>query len=95
MAGNNRGLGRIVEIAINEEGARPAHGVAEIYTWTQDGNAAMRALNTRLGYATTRTGIQVARALPLCSASYFAPSSISCSARGNSPAADAPVIAAA
>ncbi|RYC03847.1 GNAT family N-acetyltransferase [Nocardioides zhouii] len=41
------------------------HGVAEIYTWTQDGNAAMRSLNTRLGYATTRTGIQVARALPL------------------------------
>ncbi len=42
-----------------------AHGVCEIYTWTQDGNAAMRSLNTRLGYATTRTGIQVARALPL------------------------------
>ena len=41
------------------------HGIAEVYTWTQDGNAAMRALNTRLGYATTRTGIQVARALPL------------------------------
>ena len=41
------------------------HGVTEIYTWTQDGNAAMRSLNTRLGYATTRTGLQVARALPL------------------------------
>ncbi len=41
------------------------HGIAEVYTWTQDGNAAMRALNTRLGYATTRTGIQVTRALPL------------------------------
>ena len=42
-----------------------AHGVTEVYTWTQDGNAAMRTLNTRLGYATTRTGIQLARALPL------------------------------
>lgn len=41
------------------------HGITEVYTWTQDGNAAMRALNTRLGYATTRTGIQLARALPL------------------------------
>jgi len=41
------------------------HGVVEVYTWTQDGNAAMRTLNTRLGYGTTRTGIQLARALPL------------------------------
>ena len=41
------------------------HGVREVYTWTQDGNAAMRSLNTRLGYATTRTGIQLARSLPL------------------------------
>ena len=40
-----------------------AHGITEVYTWTQDGNAAMRSLNTRLGYATTRTGIQVARSL--------------------------------
>jgi mycothiol synthase len=40
------------------------HGIEEVYTWTQDGNAAMRALNTRLGYATTRTGIQLARRLP-------------------------------
>ena len=39
-----------------------AHGIVEVYTWTQDGNAAMRTLNTRLGYATTRTGIQLARA---------------------------------
>lgn len=37
------------------------HGITEVYTWTQDGNAAMRALNTRLGYATTMVGIQLAR----------------------------------
>lgn len=37
------------------------HGLTEVYTWTQDGNAAMRALNTRLGYETTRVGIQLAR----------------------------------
>ncbi|GAA5116754.1 hypothetical protein GCM10023339_26170 [Alloalcanivorax gelatiniphagus] len=41
------------------------HGVAEVYTWTQDGNEAMRTLNTRLGYATTRRDTMVARALPL------------------------------
>lgn len=39
------------------------HGIREVYTWTQDGNAAMRALNTRLGYATTRVGVQLARPL--------------------------------
>lgn len=37
------------------------HGIEEVYTWTQDGNAAMRALNTRLGYATTRIGVQLSR----------------------------------
>ena len=37
------------------------HGIEEVYTWTQDGNAAMRALNTRLGYATTRVGVQLSR----------------------------------
>ena len=35
----------------------------EVYTWTQDGNAAMRALNERLGYDTTMVGIQLARPL--------------------------------
>lgn len=39
------------------------HGIEEVYTWTQDGNAAMRALNERLGYATTMVGIQLARPL--------------------------------
>lgn len=41
------------------------HGVREVYTYTQDGNAAMRALNERLGYATTSTSISLARDLPL------------------------------
>ena len=39
------------------------HGIEEVYTWTQDGNAAMRALNERLGYDTTMVGIQLARPL--------------------------------
>jgi mycothiol synthase len=41
------------------------HGIDEVYTWTQDGNDAMRSLNERLGYATTRTSTFVSRALPL------------------------------
>ena len=44
-------------------GAAADHGIEEVYTWTQDGNAAMRALNERLGYATTMVGIQLARPL--------------------------------
>lgn len=42
-----------------------AHGIDEVYTWTQSGNAAMRGLNERLGYATTRTSVTVSSALPL------------------------------
>lgn len=42
-----------------------AHGIDEVYTWTQSGNAVMRGLNERLGYATTRTSITVSSALPL------------------------------
>ena len=60
-----RGRGLAVHLKQRTIAWASEHGVAEIYTWTQDGNAAMRSLNTRLGYATTRTGIQVARALPL------------------------------
>ncbi|MCD6640000.1 MAG: GNAT family N-acetyltransferase [Nocardioides sp.] len=37
------------------------HGLTEVYTWTQDGNAAMRTLNARLGYDTTGVGVQLAR----------------------------------
>ncbi|NUR07687.1 MAG: GNAT family N-acetyltransferase [Nocardioidaceae bacterium] len=41
------------------------HGVQEIYTWTQVGNAPMRRLNEHLGYVTTRNSITVSRTLPL------------------------------
>lgn len=41
------------------------HGIEEVYTWTQAGNASMRRLNDHLGYVTTRTAITVSRALPL------------------------------
>ncbi|HET8960000.1 GNAT family N-acetyltransferase [Nocardioides sp.] len=41
------------------------HGVGEVYTWTQIGNASMRRLNEHLGYVTSQTSITLSRALPL------------------------------
>lgn len=65
VRGDWRGRGLAVHLKQRTLAWAADHGVTEVYTWTQDGNAAMRTLNTRLGYATTRTGIQLARALPL------------------------------
>ena len=56
-----RGRGVAVHLKLVTLAWAADHGITEVYTWTQDGNAAMRALNTRLGYATTRVGIQLAR----------------------------------
>jgi GNAT superfamily N-acetyltransferase len=42
-----------------------AHGIREIYTWTQTGNENMRAVNERLGFVTRGNSISVRRALPL------------------------------
>jgi GNAT superfamily N-acetyltransferase len=41
------------------------HGLTELYTWTQAGNAAMLRLNEHLGYVAGHTSITVSRALPL------------------------------
>ena len=56
-----RGRGLAVHLKLITLAWAAEHGIEEVYTWTQDGNAAMRALNTRLGYETTRVGIQLAR----------------------------------
>ncbi len=56
-----RGNGLAVHLKQRTLAWAAEHGVTEVYTWTQDGNAAMRALNTRLGYATTRFGVQLSR----------------------------------
>jgi mycothiol synthase len=58
-----RGRGLAIHLKLVTLAWAAEHGIAEVYTWTQDGNAAMRALNTRLGYETTRVGIQLARPL--------------------------------
>jgi mycothiol synthase len=61
VRGDWRGRGLAVHLKLLTLAWAADHGITEVYTWTQDGNAAMRALNTRLGYATTRVGIQLAR----------------------------------
>ncbi len=42
-----------------------AEGLRELYTWTQEGNESMRAVNERLGYVTRGFAVNVRRALPL------------------------------
>jgi GNAT superfamily N-acetyltransferase len=42
-----------------------AHGVTEVYTWTQARNEPMLRLNEHLGYAVGQTSITVSRSLPL------------------------------
>jgi mycothiol synthase len=42
-----------------------AHGIREIYTWTQTGNENMREVNERLGYVSRDLSISVRRKLPL------------------------------
>ena len=60
-----RGRGLAVHLKLRTLEWAAAHDIAEVYTWTQTGNDAMRALNTRLGYTTRTTSITVSRALPL------------------------------
>ncbi len=45
--------------------AAAEHGIREVYTWTQQGNADMRALNERLGYRDGSVSITVRGPLPL------------------------------
>jgi mycothiol synthase len=61
VRGDWRGRGLAVHLKLLTLAWAAEHGITEVYTWTQDGNAAMRALNTRLGYATTRVGVQLSR----------------------------------
>ena len=42
-----------------------ANGIREVYTWTQQGNDGMRAVNEKLGYVTRQTCIRVRAPLPL------------------------------
>jgi mycothiol synthase len=42
-----------------------AQGLRELYTWTQEGNESMRAVNERLGYETRTVSVTLRRTLPL------------------------------
>jgi GNAT superfamily N-acetyltransferase len=42
-----------------------AKGIRELYTWTQEGNENMRAVNARLGYVPREVSISLRRPLPL------------------------------
>ncbi|PUA79026.1 GNAT family N-acetyltransferase [Nocardioides currus] len=59
-----RGRGLAVHLKLRTLAWAAENGVTEVYTWTQDGNAAMRTLNEKLGYTTTRSSTMVARSLP-------------------------------
>ena len=52
-----------------------ASGIREVYTWTQQGNAAMRRLNQQLGYVERAVSISVRAPLPLSAAGYSSKSS--------------------
>jgi GNAT superfamily N-acetyltransferase len=58
-----RGLARMLKETATAWAS--AHGIREIYTWTQTGNENMRAVNERLGFVTRATSISVRRKLPL------------------------------
>jgi len=58
-----RGLARLLKESAIAWAA--AHGIREIYTWTQTGNEGMQAVNERLGYVSRDISISVRRKLPL------------------------------
>jgi GNAT superfamily N-acetyltransferase len=58
-----RGIARAVKLAAIRLAAE--HGLTELYTWTQQGNVAMQAVNRSLGYVDRDVTITVRGALPL------------------------------
>jgi GNAT superfamily N-acetyltransferase len=58
-----RGVARALKLATIAWASE--EGLTEVYTWTQDGNENMRAVNEKLGYVTRMTSISVRRELPL------------------------------
>jgi GNAT superfamily N-acetyltransferase len=58
-----RGLARALKETVIAWGS--AHGLREIYTWTQTGNEGMRGVNEKLGYMTRDVSISLRAPLPL------------------------------
>jgi mycothiol synthase len=61
-AWRGRGLGKALKR--RQLAWASAHGIRELVTWTQDGNAAMQRVNTSLGYAARSISHTVRRDLP-------------------------------
>ncbi len=62
---DRRGEGIAVALKRHTLAFAAAHGIREVYTWTQRGNAAMRALNERLGYVARMESVSLVARLPL------------------------------
>lgn len=58
-----RGLARALKESVIAWAS--ANGIHELYTWTQEGNENMRAVNKRLGYVLRNVDVQLRRPLPL------------------------------
>jgi mycothiol synthase len=58
-----RGLARTLKESVIARASE--NGVRELYTWTQEGNENMRAVNEKLGYVTRHVSISLRRPLPL------------------------------
>jgi GNAT superfamily N-acetyltransferase len=58
-----RGLARTLKESVIAWASE--NGVRELYTWTQEGNENMRAVNERLGYLTRHVSVSLRRPLPL------------------------------
>jgi GNAT superfamily N-acetyltransferase len=58
-----RGVARALKLATIAWASE--QGMTEVYTWTQNGNENMQAVNEKLGYVTRMTSISVRRELPL------------------------------
>lgn len=60
-----RGRGIAEHLKLRTLAWSAAHGLREVYTWTQAGNTPMLGLNERLGYTTGAQSITLSRPLPL------------------------------
>ncbi|MHB8643213.1 MAG: GNAT family N-acetyltransferase [Gaiellaceae bacterium] len=65
VRGDRRGQGIARALKQQTIAWASANGLSELYTWTQDGNEAMRGLNASLGYATRSVCTRLRAPLPL------------------------------
>ena len=59
-----RGRGIATALKLRTLAFAAAHGIRQVYTWTQTANEGMRALNERLGYRYRNVSVTVRAELP-------------------------------